>query len=117
MSNLNLHICSTKAKFYIFIFTLSMLTSALPSILNASENEIKYQRQHEMDVENCVCDWLELEAKNNTYLSYQRIVAGCNGLVAKYFTHKNFKPSSFSPEFNNLECRSSASKWLQSKQR
>lgn len=86
------------------------------SVVMSSEDQDKHQRQYDILVEGCICDWLELEANNNTYLSYSRIVTGCNGLVADKILPKRFKAKPFGPKLNQVACKESVSNWLESKQ-
>lgn len=100
--------------FFILLLSIFSIFTSFTAI--ASESQDKYQRKYDMLVEGCICDWLDLEAKNNTYLSYSRIVSGCNGLIPdNIFFSKNFKPSPFFPQLNQVECKVSAANWIESK--
>jgi len=97
------------------IIFLNIFSIFLSSFAFSSEKHDKDQINYNLLVHNCICDFLESEADNNSYLDYSRIVYGCNGLVEDNFFQKNFKPIPLNPQLNQLECKSSVSKWIKSK--
>lgn len=91
------------------------------SKLTQAEQQAKWQQEANRGVQSCICNYLEIEAKNDTFLEYGRILSICNDMSPHYdklyaIYPSEFKPQQHTPDINKLECKNSISKWLESKQ-
>ena len=91
------------------------------SDLTVAERSTKWQKEADRSVHNCICNMLDLESKNNTFLDYNRITAVCNSDMVRNIDEaynlypNNFTPRSYIPMLRDLECERTVSRWLASK--
>lgn len=83
----------------------------------ALDKNEKYQEKHKIFVNICVCNFLESETKNNTFLAYDKILNGCNDIVENKLRvyPKSYKPTYYLPKINQLDCKEIANAWKKSK--